>query len=131
MKTTVPRIGAIHLEPGKEGAVYPSQCWTSVDQKMTGTVKARLSQNLSRNIATECPAWRSWLPWAPDILCLAWGSGAASCAPWVICSISDLLRHNIESADRHADQQRRWALVRVRSDWFAPSLEFARLPRRV
>ena len=32
---------------------------TSVDQKTTGMVRARLNQNLSRNMATECPAWRS------------------------------------------------------------------------
>src|SRR5260370_27199520 len=55
MKTTVPRIGAIQVDPGKEGALYRSQCWTSVDQKTTGSVRAKLNQNLSRNIATECP----------------------------------------------------------------------------
>jgi len=55
-KTTVPRIGAIKFEPGKEGALYPSQCWTSVDQKTTGIVRAKLNQNLTRNLATECPA---------------------------------------------------------------------------
>src|SRR5260370_12368957 len=55
MKTTVPRIGAIQVDPGKEGALYPSQCWTSVDQKTTGSVRAKLNQNLSRNIATDCP----------------------------------------------------------------------------
>ena len=45
-----------NFNPGKEGAVYPNQCWTSVDQATTGIVRAKLNQNLSRNIATECPA---------------------------------------------------------------------------
>jgi hypothetical protein len=30
------------------------------DQKTTGTVRSRESQNLSRNISGECPAWASW-----------------------------------------------------------------------
>jgi hypothetical protein len=68
----------INFEPGKEGAVYRNQCWTSVDQKTTGIVRAKLNQNLSRNIATECPAWRSWFPWAPDILLLVCGPGRLS-----------------------------------------------------
>src|SRR6266446_2509067 len=52
---TVPRIGGIQFDPGKEGAVYPSQCWTSLDHKTTGIVRAKLSQNLSRNMATKWP----------------------------------------------------------------------------
>jgi len=49
----VPRIAGMNLEPGKDGAVYPSQCWTSDDQITVGIVRAKLNQNLSRNIATE------------------------------------------------------------------------------
>jgi hypothetical protein len=56
MKTTVPRTAGTNFEPVKEGAVYRSQCCTSVDQKTTGIVRAKLNQNLSRNMATECPA---------------------------------------------------------------------------
>src|ERR1700730_5317691 len=55
MKTSAQRPAGISFEPGKEGAVYPSQCWTSLDQITTGIVSAKLSQNLSRNIATEWP----------------------------------------------------------------------------
>ena len=55
-KTIEPRIAGTSADPGKAGAVYPSQCWTSRDQTTTGIVRAKLSQNLSRNIATECPA---------------------------------------------------------------------------
>src|SRR5260370_41909684 len=32
----VPRIAEMNLEPGKDGAVYPSQCWTSGDQTTRG-----------------------------------------------------------------------------------------------
>ena len=39
--------------PGKEGAVNPSQCCTSGDQITVGIVRAKLHQNLSRNMATE------------------------------------------------------------------------------
>jgi hypothetical protein len=56
MKTTVPRMAGMNFEAGNDGAVYPSQCWTSIDQNTTGIVRAKLNQNLSRNIATECPA---------------------------------------------------------------------------
>ena len=38
----------------------------------TGIVSARLSQNLSRNIATEWPAWRSWAPCSVPIPWFAW-----------------------------------------------------------
>lgn len=44
---------------GNPGAVYPSQCWTSDDQNTVGIISAKLNQNLSRNMATEWPAWRS------------------------------------------------------------------------
>ncbi len=43
----------MNLEPGKGGAVNPSQCWTSGDQITVGIVSAKLNQNLSRNMATE------------------------------------------------------------------------------
>ena len=52
-KTMVPRIAGMNLEPGKEGAVYPSQCWASGDQITVGIVRVKLNQNLSRNMATE------------------------------------------------------------------------------
>src|SRR5260370_37920072 len=32
----VPRIAEMNLEPGKDGAVYPSQWWTSGDQTARG-----------------------------------------------------------------------------------------------
>jgi len=38
--TTVPSIAGRNFEPGKEGAVWPSQRWTSIDQKTTGIVKS-------------------------------------------------------------------------------------------
>jgi hypothetical protein len=63
-KTIVPRIAGIEFELGREGPVDPSQCWTSIDQKTTGIVREKLNQNLSRNMAKECPACRSWFPWA-------------------------------------------------------------------
>src|ERR1700676_474759 len=77
-KTMVPRMAGITFEPGEDGAEYPSQCCTSLDQKTTGIVRAKLSQNLSRNIATECPAWRSWLPCISDIL---WAAGELDAGP--------------------------------------------------
>jgi hypothetical protein len=62
MKTPVPRTAGTNFEPGNNGAMYPNQRCTSLDQNTTGIVRAKLSQNLSRNMATECPAWRSWPP---------------------------------------------------------------------
>jgi hypothetical protein len=44
------------------GAPRIDLSWTSLDKKTTGIVSAKLSQNLSRNIATEWPAWRSCAP---------------------------------------------------------------------
>ncbi len=38
-------------QESREGT-YPSQCWTSDDQITVGIVRAKLNQNLSRNIAT-------------------------------------------------------------------------------
>jgi hypothetical protein len=46
-------MAGIQSEAGNRGAVYPSHAWGSRLQTRTGMVSARLSQNLSRNIATE------------------------------------------------------------------------------
>src|SRR3981189_3165839 len=45
-KIMVPRMAGINLEPGKDGAEYPSQGCTSLDPKTTGIGRGKLSQNL-------------------------------------------------------------------------------------
>ena len=51
--------------------------------RTTGIVSARLSQNLSRNIATEWPACVSW-----DGGAASWATCAAGCEAWLLWSIS-------------------------------------------
>ena len=44
------------IAPGKEGAVYPSHCWTSVDQATTSRLRPELSARRCR-----ISYWR-WVP---------------------------------------------------------------------
>jgi len=52
----------MNLERGRDGRYVPKPCLDFGRPEHVGIVRVKLNQNLSRNMATEWPAWRS-CPW--------------------------------------------------------------------